>query len=149
MKNAFTLVELLVVMAIIAVIAGSMTTAVSASMKRAKAARAVTETREITNAILAYQNYDENGSLENYSMENKDASESTLPFILGKVQSRGVDVPILYNAAVSGRGQILDPWGRPYKVTIRQGEVVSPPGVQNLKLRVFAPNWHRLSKEER
>ena len=149
MKKAFTLVELMVVMAMILIIAGAFTSSVSSSMARAKVARAVTETREITNAILAYQNYDEDGSLEKCAMDNAPADESKLGFILGKVQTGGVKVPVLYNAAVSRDGKIRDPWGNPYRITIKEGEKVQPPGVSNLKLRMFYPNWHRLSEGER
>ena len=149
MKKAFTLVELLVVMAMIMIIAGAFTSSVASSMKRAKISRAVTETREITNAILAYQNYDEDGSLERYAMNDAEASESKLGFILGKVQSRGVNVPVLYNAGVNASGKICDPWGNPYRITIKEGDPVQPPGVSNLKLRMFYPNWHRLSEGER
>ncbi|MBO7722130.1 MAG: prepilin-type N-terminal cleavage/methylation domain-containing protein [Kiritimatiellae bacterium] len=148
MKRAFTLIELLVVMAMIAIIAAAMTTGVANAQRRARTARASTEAREITNAILAFRNFDEDGSLDAYTMEEQEATESNLGFILGKVKTRNSDVPVLYNASITG-GKILDPWGNPYRVTVRKGETITPPGVGSAKIRMFYPNWHRLTGGER
>ena len=141
--RGFTLIELMVVMAMIAVIAGALTSGVAKAQQRSKISRAQTEAREITNAILAYQNYDEDGSLAKFVMEDQEAEEGKLGFILGKVTSRNSDVPVLYNAALTG-GKILDPWGHPYRITIKQGETINPPGVSGVKIRMFYPNWHRV-----
>ena len=143
MRKAFTLVELMAVLMIISLLIAVLTTSVSRAQRRALMARADTEAREITNAILAYQNFDEDGSLQKYVMEDAEAGEGNLGFILGKVKARNSAVPVLYNAAISG-GKIRDPWGHPYRITIRQGEHINPPGVNNLKIRLFYPNWHRI-----
>lgn len=143
MRKAFTLIELMVVMAMIAVIAGALTSGVAKAQQRSKISRAQTEAREITNAILAYANYDEDGSLDKFLMEDQEAEEGKLGFILGKVKSRNSDVPVLYNAALT-RGKILDPWGNPYRITVKQGESINPPGVNGVKIRMFYPNWHRV-----
>lgn len=148
MRKGFTLIELLVVIAMILVIAGSMTAATVRAQRRAKLDRASAEARELTNAILAYQNFDENGSLDNYVMENADAEVSRLGFILGKVRQRGQQVPVLYNAAVSG-SKIVDPWGKPYRITIKRGQSINPPGVPSMGVRPFYPNWHRVGGHER
>lgn len=143
MRRGFTLIELMVVMAMIAVIAGALTSGVAKAQKRSKISRAQTEAREITNAILAYQNYDEDGSLDKFLMEDQEAEEGKLGFILGKVKSRNSDVPVLYNAALTG-GKILDPWGHPYRITVKKGDSINPPGVNGVKIRMFYPNWHRV-----
>ena len=142
-ERGFTLIELMVVIAMIAIIAGAMTSGVAKAQRRTKISRAQTEAREITNAILAYQNYDEDGSLSKYVMNDREADEGSLAFILGKVKARNSDVPVLYNAALS-RGRILDPWGNPYRITIKQGDKINPPGVNGVKIRMFYPNWHRV-----
>ena len=144
-RGGFTLVELIVVAAMILILAGAVTTSVSGARARAKISRAEIETREITNAILAYANYTDDGSLSSVTMNDSPASESSLAFILGQGPSqRGAKVPVLYNAALSSSGQVLDPWGHPYRVTVKAGETVAPPGVQSLSIRLFCPNWHRL-----
>ena len=144
MRRGFTIVELMAVLGIIVALTAAMTTSVTHARRRALVSRAETEAREITNAILAYQNFDEDGSLSQYLMEEQEANEGKLGFILGKAKARNNDVPVLYNAALVG-GRILDPWGLPYRITIKQGEKVSPPGVSGVKIRTFSPNWHRLT----
>ena len=143
MKRGFTLIELMSVLAIIVVLVAAMSTSVARAQRRAMVSRAEAEAREITNAILAYQNYDEDGSLSKYTMNDREADEGSLGFILGKVKSRGSTVPVLYNAALTG-GKILDPWGHPYRITVKQGETINPPGVNGVKIRMFYPNWHRV-----
>ena len=142
--RGFTLIELMVVVAMIAIIAAAMTSAVAQAQRRAKISRAETEAKELTNAILAWQNYDPSGSLSKYVMEDAEAEESKMGFVLGKETGRGgKQVPVLFNATIS-RGRLVDPWGNPYRVTIKPGERVNPPGVPNMNIRVFYPNWHRL-----
>ena len=143
MRRGFTLVELMVVLAMIAIIAAALSTGVTSAQRRMRISRAQTEAREITNAILAYQNYDEAGSLSKYTMNDQEADESSLGFILGKVTARNANVPVLYNAAITG-GRILDPWGHPYRITVKQGETINPPGVSGVRIRPFYPNWHRI-----
>lgn len=150
MKKAFTLVELLVVIAMIAILSGSIGTAVNAARKRARISRAQVEAQELTKAILAYANYTEDGTLSELTGLNEAvATEDNLKFVLGKVTKRGSTVPVLYNASTAKNGQFLDPWGHPYRVTVKQGETIRPPGVPAMDVGVFYPNWHRLSEEER
>ena len=148
-ERGFTLIELLVVIAMIAIIAGALTTGVAKAQRRTKISRAQTEAREITNAILAYQNYDEDGSLSKYTMNDQEADEGSLAFILGKVKSRNSDVPVLYNAALT-RGKILDPWGNVYKFQIKQLSGEREEGNSATYLRAAnLPNFYRLTDEER
>ena len=149
-RRGFTLVELIIVVAMILVLAGAMTSSVANARRRARLSRAQTDVREITNAILAYANYTEDGTLsQQANLNDAVADDSKLDFILGKgPKQRNSVVPVLYNAALTG-GKILDPWGKPYRVSVKAGERVSPQGVQNLDIRLFYPNWHRLSEGER
>lgn len=144
MRRAFTLIELLVVIAMIAIIAGALSTGVAKAQRRSKISRAQTEAREITNAILAYANYAEDGTLSELEGLNEDeATENNLKYILGKTTSRNSQVPVLYNAALKG-GKILDPWGNPYRITVKKGQKINPPSVNGVKIRMFYPNWHRI-----
>ena len=148
MRRGFTLVELLVVIGMIALIGGAMVTSVSGAQLRAKISKANVDVGEITKAILAYANYTDDGSLSSVEMNDQPAQEGSLKFILGKETGRsGEPVPVLYNGAITG-GYINDPWGHPYRITIKKGERISPSGMPSLNLRLFYPNWHRLSGGE-
>ena len=151
-RPGLTLIELLVVVAMIAILTATAGAAVNAARKRAKIGRAYAEAQEITNAILAYANYTEDGSLRSVAggLKNAPASLASLAFIVGKgPKQRGEDVPVLYNAAAQkGGGTFLDPWGHPYRVTVKKGERISPPSVPQMNIRLFFPNWHRLGVNE-
>ena len=54
-RRGFTLVELLVVLAMIAILIGSMGVAVIGAKRRAKMSKASQEIHEMTNAILAFE----------------------------------------------------------------------------------------------
>ena len=144
-RKGFTLIELLVVIAMIAILMGAATTSVVGAQKRAKLVRAETEAQELTKAILAYANYTDDGTLSELTgLNDTAANEDNLKFVLGKVTKRGSTVPVLYNASTARNGQFLDPWGRPYRVTVKKGERISPPGVPQMNIGVFYPNWHRV-----
>lgn len=147
MKKGFTLIELLVVVGMIAIILGAFTTSVSAARGRARIQKATAEVKAISQAILAYENWDKNNELE--LMEDKEADSSSLGFLLGreKAASDG-NVPVLLMAQLKGGGKMLDPWGHPYKITIRSGSI---PSVSTLSLSsgYAMPNYYRLTPEER
>lgn len=147
-RRAFTLIELLVVIAMIAVLTGVVGAGVSKARKNAKITRARAEAQEITNAILSYANYTEDGSLRSIAgkLNDAEASKSTLGFLIGEGQNaHGSSLPVLYNAAISkGKGAFLDPWGHPYRVTVKRGQSITPMGVPAMGIRLFYPNWHRM-----
>ena len=148
-RRGFTLVELLVVIAMLMILMGSISTAIYSARKRAKIAAATTAAQEITNAILAYENYGRNYSLDNHIMDSKEASESNLGFILGRESRQdGVsgNIPILYNASLRG-GRILDPWGTPYRVTIQKLSASVDGGEDasgTMATSAFFPNFYRI-----
>ena len=142
MKRGFTLVELLVVVAMIAVLGGALTTSISQSRKRAQIAKATQDAKEITNAILAYQNYAPNRSL---------ATKANLAMILGggKTAEGGGQIPVLYNAQLKG-DEVRDPWGRPYEFMIRKVTEQDDGGQKlNYVTAPSLPNFYRLTDEER
>ena len=152
MKRGFTLIELLVVIGMIAILTGAASSSVMKARKRSQIARAETEVREITNAILAYENYAEDhdlGKAGNFSGWTK-AKRDNLKFILGDAQVDGKKVPVLYNAAVSGSdGFLRDPWGMPYEfMIVRAGDAVKKSGDKvgkGLHTFLYLPNmyWRR------
>ena len=73
MKRAFTLVELLVVVGMIAILTGAVGVSVSDARARAREMKALAEVKEMTNAILAYENYSRGGSFELEELNDVDA----------------------------------------------------------------------------
>ena len=140
--SGFTLVELLVVIAMLLLLAGAVTSSVASAQRRAKIAQATAEAQEMTNAILAYEHFGDDYKLPNYN--NTPATEANMAFILGDVTVNGQKVPVLYNASIKS-GKLLDPWGHSYRVTIKEGktfESESDPTDQ-LKSYVAFPNFNR------
>ena len=152
MKKGFTLIELLVVIGMIAVLTGAASSAVMKARKRSQIARAETEVREMTNAILSYENWDDDHSLKKYQTSKawKDATEDAMQFILGGVQNKQGTVPVLYNAAVVG-GNLRDPWGTTYQFMIGDSGSAESSRDQvgrSLSTYMFLPNLWRLKAEE-
>lgn len=155
-RSGFTMVELLVVIAMLLLLAGSVTSSVGSASRRAKVQQATTEIQEMTNAILAYENYgrvNEESPLSGHVMESREANESTMGFILGLEALKNGEsgqIPILFNAEIKN-GAIRDPWGHPYQVTIRQVKIDPEEGSENTGLKSFVtfPNFNRIPADER
>lgn len=151
MRRAFTLLELLVVISMIAVLMGAVGSSMSQARRRAKIAKATQDAKEITNAILGFRNYAKNRSLANYATGGwKEATEGNLGMILGNEKSEsGDDVPVLYNAQLRG-GKVVDPWGNTYKFCIRALTAESDSSGSATFVRApNLPNFYRLTDEER
>ena len=152
-RNGFTMVELLVVIAMLMILAGSITASVGSASRRAKIQQATTELQEMTKAILAYENYgrvNEDSPLSSHLMEEKEATESNMGFILGQEtlkNGQSGNIPVLFNAEIKN-GAIRDPWGNPYRVTIRQAKI-DPKEASSDKPEsyVMFPNFNRLPAE--
>lgn len=152
MRRGFTLIELLVVIAMIAILTAAASSSVMQARRRSQIARATTEVREMTNAILAYENWDDDRSLERYQTSKSwsPATEDSLQFILGGVQNKQGNVPVLYNGAVTG-GQLRDPWGTAYEFMIAEAGDASDTSDSvgdGLNTFMYLPNLHRLTRQE-
>jgi len=129
-KRGFTLVELITVIAMLLLLMGAVTSSVSGARRRAKTQQAISEAQELTNAILAYENFSRPGQvspLEDKATGEswKEASEGEMKFVLGNEKMpNGQDgnVPVLFNGAVRG-GFLRDPWGKPYRFRILSASV--------------------------
>ena len=155
MKRGFTMVELLVVVGMIAILAVAFTTSIAAARRRAMIARATQEIREMTNAILAFEQFAEGRSLKSVANGGwADCSESAMAMILGgKSGESGEKVPVLYNGHVV-KGYLNDPWGTPYQYSIVNTGTQEGGGddvARGLSLTTAAalPNFFRLSDAER
>lgn len=153
-KRAFTLVELMVVVAMIALISGAMVTSVAAARERARVQKAAAEVKVVAQAILAYENWDQgSGRHELPTFNERDADSDSLGFILGdggQAQSGG-KIPVMLMAALTSGGKMLDPWGTPYKVTIKESSLSMRAGSASGSLQTgyYLPNWYRLGEGER
>lgn len=150
MKRAFTLIEMMVVVAMILIIAAAMTTSVAKARTRAKVAAAMQETREMTNAILAFEQYAQDRSLASEVTGGswRDCTESAMGMILGReTGASGEQVPVLFNAQVRG-GVLVDPWGRPYQYMIDKTSDLSE-SIQAPQATATLPNYYRLTDGER
>lgn len=150
MKRAFTLIELLVVIAMIAILAGAVGSSVNQARRRAQVAKATQDVKEMTNAILAFENIAVGRSLEKYTTGWTETTEGALAMILGgEPTESGEPAPVLYNAQIRN-GAVRDPWGTPYQFTIKK---VTDPARQNdgqqFVTAPYLPNFFRLSDEEK
>lgn len=152
-RRGFTLVELLVVVGMIAVLMGAMTTSVRAARHRARVQKATSDVKVISQAILAYENYGNSGAHELPTLTRAEAGKDTLGFLLGDGSGpqSGGQMPVLLQAALASGGKILDPWGHPYLVTIKSKgvslKVKTATGALNTGY--YLPNFYRLSEDER
>jgi len=133
-RSAFTLVELLVVIGMIAVLTGAMTAAVNRARERARMQKATNDVKVISQAILAYEiwNGDELPTMgsRGSAAGGEEASVGSLGFLMGKDSAKGVaggsggtELPVLLMAQLKKSGKIVDPWGTPYRVTIAESKV--------------------------
>ncbi len=152
-KKGFTLVELLVVIAMILLLMGSVTSSLMSARKRARTAKATIACQEMTNAILAYENYSSDYSLGSKVTGGswKVCDRSSLGFILGEesLQRGGASgkIPVLYNGEVKGN-QLLDPWGNPYYYRIQKVSAQIQNQNATLNTCVQFPNFNRRRAEE-
>ena len=129
MRTGFTLVEMIVVIAMIAIIMGSMTASVQKARERARIARATQEVREMTNAILAYEQYAVGHTLDRVMNPSwTSCSEGNMKMILGgETGANGEKIPVLFNA------------------TVKNGELRT----SSFETALALPNYYRLTDRER
>ena len=150
-KRGFTLLELMVVICMIALIIAALATSLTSAQERARTEKARSEVKATAQAILAYENFDRSNELP--TMENRDADQSALGFLIGQGGNAesGGKIPALLMAALQSGGKMRDPWGTPYKISIRSGgasiKIESASG--GMQTGFMFPNFYRLSEEER
>ncbi|MDA3923738.1 MAG: prepilin-type N-terminal cleavage/methylation domain-containing protein [Kiritimatiellae bacterium] len=138
-SNAFTLVEMLVVLGMISILMGVTFTGIGKARTQAKVAKANSEVRTLMNAWLAYE-----ASYDDWPVAitgtDIDAVESNIKELLGENGS-----PVFLNAQLSGNPLAFrDPWGNPY-----QFRLLSDSGGENKVTDAFGsaitfPNRQRL-----
>ena len=150
-KSGFTLIEMLVVVAMIAVILGAITTSVSAAQGRARIQKAKSDVKIISQAILAYEKISSTGDIP--TMDKAEAGSDTLGFLLGSggTTTSGEAVPVLISAAIRSGGKIRDPWGHPYIVNVKKASAQVKLSVASgsMESGCYLPNFYRLKAGER
>jgi len=150
------MVELLVVVGMIAVLTGVMTSAVQGARERARVQKATSDVKVISQAILAYEiwNGDELPTMgsRGKAASGAVANEGSLGFLIGKGSARGVDggsgsgeLPVLLMAQLRSGGDIVDPWGTPYRVTIAESKssIRTKTVTGALETGYWLPNFYR------
>ena len=149
MRKGFTIIELLVVIAALMVLAGAVGVGVSTAQKNARRAKATATVRELTSALLSFENASKDHKFPTTGLF--DAEEGKLAFLLGKGGDKGQGVnkiQVLFNADMRG-GKLYDPWGTPYKVLIREtGAKIEDDAVSTISTTTFMPNFYRLNADE-
>lgn len=135
MKRAFTLIELLIVVAMLGLLMATAATGMAQARLQAKKTKAHAEMRELVNAWLSYEQ-----SFGDFPMDittgETEATAAALADLLGS--SGG---PVFLNAPISN-GAFRDPWGNPYKFRILSIEAVDDKEYE-LDAAVTFPNRHR------
>lgn len=154
-RRGFTLVELLVVVAMIGVILSAFTLSVSGAMQRVKIQRATSDVKVISQAILGYENYQRGGDFKLPAMggngTGEDITLSSLKIVFGGGgnDDAGNKIPATLMAAVRATGDFRDPWGTCYKVVIREysggGANI---GSSSVKTGIYFPNMYRSDYED-
>ena len=129
-KSGFTIIELITVISMVLVLMGAITASVTGARRRAKVQQAIAEAQQLTDAILAYENFARPGQpspLESKSTGEswKEATEGEMKFVLGNDKmpnGQEGNVPVLFNGAVTG-GSIRDPWGHTYRYRIMSSAI--------------------------
>ena len=152
-RKGFTLVELMVVLAMIGIIIAALTTAVTEARERAKIERARSEVSIMTQAILAYENYDKGVSLPVTDDEGKVANIENLKFLIGdgETTEAGDAIPALMLAQLRNGSVMRDPWYTPYvfKIKSSEGEIKLSNTAGKMSTGFFLPNFYNLKEGER
>ncbi len=153
-KRGFTLVELLVVIAMIAVILAAFSTSVTAARQRARVQKATAEVHAIAQAILASENWVSSGGKYELDLQGGlvEVSKSSLSKIFGGAQaSSGGKIPVMLLASLGDDGKMRDPWGHPYWVRIKKGTFTPTlkTATGSMSTGFYLPNLYRLKEGER
>ena len=152
-KSGFTLVELLVVIAMIAVLLAAFSTSVTAARQRARIQKAKAEVHAISQAILASENWATSSG--NYEIDlngTMEVSENTLRRIFGgETAQSGGQIPSMLQASLGSDGKMRDPWGHPYWVRITKNTFtpVFKTATGSMTTGFYLPNLYRLKEGER
>ncbi len=152
-KKGFTLIELLVVIAMIGIILGAMTTSVRAAQERARIQKATNDVKVLSQIVLASENFGTQNKLEAIGGTGPDSGADLQLSYLDELARKDPSgkTRTLLQASTIRNGMVVDPWGHPYKIQIKEGspdvKLTSASGA--MQTGFVLPNFYRLSAEER
>ncbi len=147
LKDGFTLIEILVVMSIIAVLAGMVFAGATGAMNTAKKIDATNTCANLKTAITTYfTDYrkvptTEGGLDDNYVDYDTEKNEDFMNILLGASEDRNPRGTVFFDGKTAkggrngvilnsdGGGRLTDPWGNGYQIRIdltSKGRVPSP-----------------------
>lgn len=139
-SNAFTLVEMLVVLGMISILMGVTFTGVGKARTQARIVKANAEVRELMNAWLAYEaSYNDWPSAITEGRDMPAVKENLLP-LLG-LGGSGSD-EVFLNAQLVNNA-FRDPWGNPYRFRILPLTGSSNTSVDEFGISISFPNRNR------
>ena len=104
-RRGFTLIEIIVVVTIIAILAGIIAPRIMQNVGKAKESRAKSEAKQIAQLITTY--------MLDMQMSRLDDDFDLEVLVLAPDDGGGPEGPYLQK-----RGALVDPWGRPYELRI-------------------------------
>jgi prepilin-type N-terminal cleavage/methylation domain-containing protein len=138
-SNAFTLIEMMVVVGILGILMGVAFSGIGQARNQARVARAHTELRQLISAWLSYEAAYDDWPVQ-VEGEQVEASESALKELLGQNTEQTV-----YLNAQMVNGAFRDPWGTPYRFRLlpATGDNES---TEEFTASVTFPNRHRQTR---
>lgn len=152
-RRGFTLLELMVVVGMIAMLMAAFTVSLAGARRRTQIARAESEVKVVSQAILGTEAYKRANGLDDYVGENQEANYARLKDLLGMgaQADSGGRIPATLMAQLNDGQRMRDPWNTPYRISIKKGgsTVRLATSSGSLQTGFFFPNQYRLSAEER
>ena len=136
-SNAFTLVEMLVVLGMLSILMGVTFTGLGKARTQARIVKANAEIRELMNAWLAYEAAYDDWPMKFENAARLDADKTSLAELLGE---NNTDTVFLNAQLVDDF--FVDPWGTPYKFSIVK-ETGDNKATDEFGAAITFPNRHR------
>ena len=136
-SNAFTLVELMVVLGMLGILMGVAVSGIGKARTQARIVKANAEVRELMSAWLSYEAAYDDWPTE---MEGTDidATESAISELIGGNKDK-----IVYLNASLVNGAFRDPWGTPYQFRLLRETGQDNKAQDEFGASITFPNRHR------
>lgn len=128
-KKGFTLIELMVVIAIMSMLSVIVLTALARTRERAKMTRAQAEIKQIINAIIIAQGEQGGKTLIRFAASSNCGQCTCSTYGLGSTECSDRWKAVLTQIETATNGLVKDlskfekdPWGNPYMIDANQGE---------------------------